>query len=178
MDAEASALVASAGVDATQVTRHRSAMMRYVGQGYEIETPITTAMLSSAHGPDGASGNTNALTDAFTKAYTRRYGRSERMPVEVLSWRLVVAGPRSSMEAVLGAAAAEAAQVPEPGASRSVWFDSAFRDVPVYDRAALPTGASLAGPVIVEEAESTLVVPPRCRLTIDQAMNLIVDMNP
>jgi N-methylhydantoinase A len=177
MDDEASALVASAGVDVTQVTRHMSAMMRYVGQGYEIETPLTAAMLSIAQVSETSSGKADVLMDAFTKAYKRRYGRSERMPVEVLSWRLVVAGPRSSMEAALGVAPEGIAQAPELRSRRKVWFDSAFVHVPVYDRAALATGVSLSGPVIVEEAESTLVVPPRCRLSIDQAMNLIVDMN-
>ena len=176
MDAEASSLVTSAGVDVTQVTRHTSAMMRYVGQGYEIETPVTTEMLSTADASEPVNGGIDALTDAFTKAYTRRYGRSESMPVEVLSWRLVVAGPRSSMEAALGTAVEGVAQASEPRSSRCVWFDSAFADVAVYDRAVLATGVSLAGPVIIEEAESTLVVPPRCRLSIDQAMNLIVDM--
>ena len=48
------------------------------------------------------------------------------------------------------------------------------RPVPVYDRYLLATGASLAGPAIVEEQESTTVIGPGARFDIDAARNLSV----
>ncbi len=172
MNTEASALVAGAGVAAAEVTRHFSAMMRYVGQGYEIETPVTADMV--------AGGDRQALLAAFTAAYDRRYGRSEKMPVEVLSWRLVVSGPDSPLAQALARkpAAAAAAAAPEADGRRPVWFGRGFVETPVYQRRRLAAGVRLAGPAIVEEVESTVVVPPDFALAVDAAANLILTAPP
>ncbi|MDP6343424.1 MAG: hydantoinase/oxoprolinase family protein, partial [Alphaproteobacteria bacterium] len=152
MDAEASALVAGAGVEADLVSRRFSAMMRYRGQGYEIEAPVALDAVRQ--------GDRAALLESFSQAYRGRYGRSEEMPVELLSWRLAVVGPRSSLAETLAERGGEGAEVPAPGGHRPVWFDDHFVDTPVYDRGQLLSGVSLNGPAIVEEVESTLVLPP------------------
>ncbi|MBT6275551.1 MAG: hydantoinase/oxoprolinase family protein [Chromatiales bacterium] len=170
MDAEASNLVAGAGVDDGDVTRQMSAMMRYVGQGYEIETLVTGELLANA---DEAG-----LAAAFKTAYERRYGRSEKMPVEVLSWRLSVAGPRSSLAQSLRSQEQTTTTSPEARLSRAVWFDDAWVTTPVFDREALTPGMVLEGPAIIEEAESTLVVSPRFGLRVDLAANLILGACP
>jgi N-methylhydantoinase A len=163
--------VAGAGVAAAEVTRHFSAMMRYVGQGYEIETPVTADMV--------AGGDRQALLAAFTAAYDRRYGRSEKMPVEVLSWRLVVSGPDSPLaQALARKPAAAAAAAPEADGRRPVWFGRGFVKTPVYQRRRLAAGVRLAGPAIVEEVESTVVVPPDFALAVDAAANLILTAPP
>ncbi len=110
MDREASALIAAAGVDVDSAARCLSAMMRYVGQGYEIETPVEQHHLSSGDG--------ESLQDAFTAAYRRRYGRSEDMPVEILSWRLAVEGARSTLGDTLIGRAAECAAEARPTGRR------------------------------------------------------------
>jgi N-methylhydantoinase A len=56
-----------------------------------------------------------------------------------------------------------------------VFFGDGFVDTPVYARGALTSGQSIAGPAIVEEDESTLVVPPVFDLIVDAALNLVVD---
>jgi N-methylhydantoinase A len=43
---------------------------------------------------------------------------------------------------------------------RSVWFNGAPHDCPVWERERLPEGAALRGPAIVEEFGATTVVPP------------------
>ncbi len=44
----------------------------------------------------------------------------------------------------------------------------------IYDRGRLPVGARLAGPAVVEEAESTTVLPPGAAAEVDAWANLIV----
>jgi len=166
MDAEATALVTQAGVALQDVTRQLSAMLRYVGQGYEIETAVDPAWLRS--------GDVQAIATAFARAYRRRYARQERMPVELLSWRLSAAGPRSPLGVTLGGAPAEAATAPPTAGRRPVWFQDTFLDTPVYRREALAGGHTLQGPVIIEEVESTLVVPPGFHLAVDAAANLML----
>jgi N-methylhydantoinase A len=89
MSTEASALVARAGVVEHQVTRRFSTMMRYLGQGYGVEVAVRLEHVRD--------GDAQAINMAFHKAYQQRYGRREKMPAEVLSWRLAVLGPRSSL---------------------------------------------------------------------------------
>ena len=164
--AETQRLVASAGVAPDEIEFRTSAMLRYVGQGYEIEAAISPEEL--------AAGGAEALAAAFADAYQARYGRTETMPAEVLSWRVVGAGPRPALAAAIGASDA-AAGAPEATGSRPVYFGADFVETPVYRRDALAAGQTVSGPAIVEEAESTLVLPPDYDLAVDAALNLIAD---
>jgi N-methylhydantoinase A len=63
---------------------------------------------------------------------------------------------------------------------RPVWFPeaNAFVDTLVYDRAHLSVGDGFAGPAVIEEEGSTLVVPPRARFTVAPTGNVIVTLDP
>ena len=60
--------------------------------------------------------------------------------------------------------------------SRPVYFPGGYRDVAVYDRYLLSPGTEFAGPAIVEERESTVIVGQDCACRIDEQWNLIVDL--
>src|SRR5262249_41446884 len=55
---------------------------------------------------------------------------------------------------------------------RQAWFGEGFLEAAVYDRYALQAGDRIEGPAIVEERESTTVIPPGDHLTVDQGLNL------
>jgi N-methylhydantoinase A len=57
---------------------------------------------------------------------------------------------------------------------RHVYFDGAFRDTAIYDRAALPPGFRIDGPAVVEEFGSTTVVFPHQRLEVDAHGILVI----
>ena len=166
MDAEASALVANAGVDIRDVEHKLSVMMRYAGQGYEIETFVSREIIEKADG-DG-------LHTAFTEAYWRRYGRTEEIPVEILSWRLAVEGPRSGLGQTLVGRDIDSDPSSESIGYRPAWFGEQFLETPVFKRSGLRPGAQIPGPAIIEETESTTIVPPEFTLGIDQALNLVL----
>jgi N-methylhydantoinase A/oxoprolinase/acetone carboxylase beta subunit len=46
----------------------------------------------------------------------------------------------------------------------------------VYDRYALTPGTAFEGPALVEERESTVVVPPDASVRCDESLNLIIDL--
>jgi N-methylhydantoinase A len=50
-------------------------------------------------------------------------------------------------------------------------------DCPIYDRYNLAAGLSVAGPAIVEERESTSVLPPATVATVDEYANLVVTVD-
>jgi N-methylhydantoinase A len=61
-------------------------------------------------------------------------------------------------------------------ADRPVYFPEArgFVRCPVFDRARLPVGARIAGPAVVEETESTTVLPPGVTAEVDRWATLLV----
>jgi N-methylhydantoinase A/oxoprolinase/acetone carboxylase beta subunit len=158
----------SAGGGAITVTRSVDA--RYVGQGFELTVPVPSGALDAA-----ALARVRA---AFDEIYAARYGYAQpREPVEVVTWKLSAVGgaPRVSL--------AKAADTPVGGAlkgRRRAYFPETggWVDCPIYDRYTLAAGLSIAGPAIVEERESTSVLPPGTVATVDEYANLVVEVAP
>ena len=70
------------------------------------------------------------------------------------------------------------AQEPDaPIERRPVYFaDEGWLDTPVYDREALAAGTRLAGPAIINQFDSTTVVPPFARVEIDEWLNIRIHL--
>ena len=164
--AEAEALVAATGIDQRDIRCHVRAMMRYVGQGYEIEVNFD---------PDHLMANgAEQLGAAFTAAYQARYGRSEMAPPEILSWRVVASGPRPALASTLEVDDDQnQVATPVPTGQRQVFLDGGFVETSIYRREDLLPGQALDGPAVIEEDESTLIVPRQFNLTVDPARNLV-----
>jgi len=164
MEADGAALLAEAGLAAGDVAHERLADLRYVGQGHEVRVRL----------PEGELDGGAELLERFEREYARLYGRrGPDVPVEALNWRVVSSGPRPELE--LAAAAVDASSRP-PEAARAAFFPSlgGYVETPVYDRYALRPGARLAGPAIVEERESTLVVGPGQLVEVTPELSLAV----
>jgi N-methylhydantoinase A len=91
------------------------------------------------------------------------------VPIEIVSWRLTARGP----EIPFGQTAAPAAEPGTPRAHRPVALWPAAGEVPVFDRGALAVGQALTGPAIIEERETTIVLPPGWTAGVD-ALGCIV----
>ncbi len=163
MEEEGRAMVAAAGVPAEQVSVRLLAALRYAGQGYQVEAELPREAI--------AQDDRAAIRMAFEAAYRRLYGRIESgLPVEAVGWRVIVSGPTPQLALAPAASGGGTARK----GSRQAWFGDGFRDTPVFDRAALRPGDALAGPALVEERESTLVLPPGAAACCDEALNLVV----
>ncbi len=169
LEAQGRELLLAAGVPQADAQVEYVVAMRYVGQGYDVEAPISASMLAAA--------DRGEMRTAFEAAYQTQFGRTEQnMPVEIVSWRVTVSGPRPEIDL------AAARTFPADGATvkgeRKVYFgaDTGFVDVPVYDRYQLVVGATFEGPGIFEERESTTVVPPGAKTRVDAALNLVIDL--
>ncbi len=173
MEAEGRAILGAAGVTGSAVSIRRTAEMRYVGQGHEVEVPVPLGRLG------GESLET--LTQNFEVAYRALYGRTASgVAIEALNWRLVVSGPPHEMR-MEGSGGARATRGGRPDAlkrRRPAYFAEArgFLETPVYDRYRLAPGATVEGPAIVEERESTAVIGPGGRVTVDETLALHVEL--
>ena len=159
--------LADAGITGGVAVRY-SADMRYFGQRYEVNVALPGGDLGADHLP--------ALHDAFYAAYRQHYGRDIReVPVETVSWRLTVSGPRQELDVTWPASADAGVDASRKG-SRPVVFAGA--DAPlecaVYERGALAVGVEIDGPAIIEDRESTAVVPPGARARIDETQMLVI----
>jgi N-methylhydantoinase A/oxoprolinase/acetone carboxylase beta subunit len=145
------------GVVGDAIEFQRQVDARYVGQSYELTIPAGDGLL-----------------DRFHEEHERTYGfAAPTEPVEVVSLRLTSVGriakppPRQL----------DRGDAAEPKERRQVYFaeSGGFVDCPIYDRYALPAGAAFAGPAVVEEFDSTTVVHPGFRLTVDGTGNLVIE---
>jgi N-methylhydantoinase A len=164
MEREGGQLLADAGIAAGEMAFQRFADVRYRGQGREVRVAVPpTATMDWPH----------ALLEAFSASYRTLFGRpGPPVPAEATAWRLIASGPRPSLELQRQPRAATTAEKHR----RPVWFQDGLIEVAVYDRYLLAPGTTLEGPSIVEERESTLVLPPGTRLTVASDETLIVEL--
>jgi N-methylhydantoinase A len=136
-----------AGLDEPAAGFECAADMRYVGQQNEIPVPLS--------GDPRNSANQSDLRERFNTIYQKLYGlRLDEMDVEVVSWRVTAHGGEAQRAVTVSLPGKEGAAK----SHRPVYIENRHVDVPVYDRSALAAGQSIAGPVIVEERETTVFV--------------------
>ena len=165
MATQAMAVVRESSV-AGAITVQRAADGRYAGQGYELTVPVPPGPLDA-----GALARVRA---AFDEIYAARYGYANaEAPVEIVTWKLSAIG--GAPRVTLSKAGTGAAGGPRSERRRAYFPEThGYVDCPVFDRYALAAGMQIAGPAIVEERESTSVLPPGALATVDEYANLIV----
>ena len=141
--------------------------VRYQGQAFELTLPLESDALNEA-----------ALTALVLEFHHRHkalngYDMPDQ-PVEIVTMRLGLAVQPQSSEPLKIAAAEN--EVRDAIASwRNVWFPgTGFVDTPIYDRAKLGAGHSFDGPAIVEQTDSTTVVPPDAAVEVDALGNILI----
>ena len=168
MVVEARGLLLGAGADPADIIYKPAADMRYVGQGFEIPVP----MPSLAPGQDDVA----AIAENFLVAYRERFGRAlDGLQIEALTWRLAASAPGRDI-AMEGAQQAEAGEA-QRGVRRALFEGHGWCDCAVYDRYRLAPGAAFAGPALVEERESTCVIPPGALVSVDRHRNLVIELS-
>ena len=171
MEAEGRAILGRT-IAADRIRFRRFADMRYRKQGYEIRVPIPDGLLDASRRDE--------IRRNFESAYRAIYGHTVRdAPVEAVSWRVVTQGPRPSLRLPTSARGGRDARAARKGVRRVYVSDArGYAEVPVYDRYALGAGATLEGPAVIEERESTVVVGAVARIRVDDAANVIVEVPP
>ena len=167
LESSARGRLREAGVADSIMSVERTAEMRLVGQLHQIMVSLPEGELTADSLP--------AVREAFARTYRALYTRVvEDAEIEVLSFRIRVSSPEPKI-ALSGAVAGKASGQALKG-RRPAYFDGKFHDTAVYDRYALSPGQTLEGPAIIEERESTTIIAPGDRLTIDATRNLRIDV--
>ncbi|MCA3414187.1 MAG: hydantoinase/oxoprolinase family protein [Roseomonas sp.] len=166
MTAQGKAMAAAAGGAPEAASARILGAMRYAGQGFQVEAEIPAESITH--------GDAAMLRAKFEAAYLALYGRTEpSLPVECVSWQVIVAGPRPVVDLTQQGTAAEGTL---QRGTRRAWFRGAYVETPVLNRLALRPGESVQGPALIEERECTLVLPPGATARCDAALNLDVSL--
>lgn len=139
-----------------------------VGQDYPLEV--------SVEGRWTDPGARERLAAAFDAQYERQYGRvDDETPLEIVTMR--VKGSCETHKPAVQVRAGSARQALKGRRRAYVPALDAFGDVPVYDRAALGPEATIEGPAIIEERESTTVIDQGDLLRVDGHGCLVITLS-
>ena len=165
----AEAELASAGAADADIKWYLGAEMRYAGQGHNVAVTLPWMRIGKA--------TVAPLLAEFEKRYRQLYGHlvPNALP-QVITWRLTGRSLVKSHRFTWGDERARSKAVMRGRREIFLPLRKKFAPVPVYERYSLEPGTRIAGPVILEERESTLVAGPDCRLRVDRYLNLIVDI--
>jgi N-methylhydantoinase A len=166
MAREAHALVAP-GARGQTVVETRVAYMRYVGQGHEITVPLPAHPL--------ANGDAEGLRTAFERAYAQLFERPiPGAAIEALSWSVTVSTDARRPAAV----APPRRQAPPQPVGARPFFDARLSqrvDVPVYWRSDFAPGATVAGPAIIAEDETSTFVSASFDAWLDAGGGIVLE---
>ncbi len=158
------AAAADLEVDHRELDVERTVAMRFVGQAHELEVAV----------PDGSldARALDALEQTFLDDYRRVFGLDVRGAVELVSFRSQV---RLPVAATLHDEARHQPDGPAPR-DRPVWFPErgGLTDTAVVRRDDLEIGQHFDGPLIVEAADSTTVVPPGWTASVHTSRSLLL----
>ena len=174
LEARAAGELGDEGLDPADAAFERELDVRYTGQGYELR--VSLAGLGTGKGGLTAD-DLIAARDRFDRRHAQIHGHAAKeRPVEVVSYRLRarVGVPRYEPVAADGDGRAAAPDDAVKG-TRAVNFDgAAATETTIYERARLPVGAQFTGPAIIEQFDSTTVVPAGWAAMVDTYLNLIL----
>jgi N-methylhydantoinase A len=142
--------------------RDYSVDMSYIGQEYELTVPCPSLPRTDA---DWA-----AVRSGYEEAYHARYGRIlENFAVKVVTWRLRLVGDRPPLLPL------SREQRSEPTARRALFLRGRHVDAQVLDRRSMTTGDRINGPAVIEDIDTTILVPEDCVATCDATGAIIID---
>ena len=161
-------LLEAGGNENTITIKHR-VEMRYVGQGFEIAVDLPDEWESS--------NLAELLLEEFLQRYAELFGRSiSDVAIETVSWRISASGPTPNIQLNFEGQQIDRGAV-EKG-ERQVFFpETGYAPCKIYNRYGLEAGTSFAGPAVIEERESTVVAGPDTTISVDDHLNLIVDID-
>ncbi len=165
LEQEARHRLAEEGVAPQDMHLQRAVEMRYVGQWRQLTVDIGSEPLTDLE----------PVLDSFHREHARAYSFEDRdRMVEIYSLRVVARGavpkPKPATQAE------HSTELPAPVSRRPVHFgtEHGFVETPVLRREALGPGMVLEGPAVIEQLDSTVVLPPGTRSEVTADLHIVM----
>ncbi|WP_299030253.1 hydantoinase/oxoprolinase family protein [uncultured Sulfitobacter sp.] len=149
------------GVAAKDIVTQRTVEMMYQGQWRSL------AVTAPAKVTD-----IETLVDGFHKEHEREFNyRRDDAPVSIFRVGLTATGmvPKAELQTQK-----VVKNTPTTDVTRDVWFNGKAHTAMIFERDNLSAGATFDGPAIVEQFDSTTVIPPNTTAEVDQYMNILI----
>lgn len=164
---EGSAWLDSEKVPSERRKFHGIAEMRYVGQNYELQVEIPTENITAS--------DIEKMKQDFFVAHEKNYGYyNPNAPVQFVNFRCEATGIVKKPNLAELETTLDDPSKAEIGRRVVHFEESGAVDCPVYDRAKFGRAERVNGPCIIEQMDSTTVVPPNTWFSIDKFGNLII----
>ena len=166
MEVEALEALAKMGVPPDKVSFQRTADMRYVGQFSEVEVDVPSGTITT----DTLEKAEQNFRDRHTALYTFDV---PWQGVEYLTFRMRAFMPKAPFAAPtipVGSSDASGALKRH----RKCWFGEDLAETSIYNGPALLSGNTIAGPAIIEETTTTVVIPPNYSCIVDAGRNYLL----
>ena len=163
LEAEGHERLRTEGVGEDRIVLRRSIAMRYLGQWRSMNVEL-----------DPGPIEIEAVVERFHREHEREFSyRRDHAAVEFYRLELTAIGQTDEVRLPRSDPSPDVA-LPGPASIREVWFDGAERpaDTPVYARDALPVGARFVGPAVVDQLDTTTLIPPGVQAEIDEHFNI------
>jgi len=142
--------------------------MQFQGQSHLMSVPIGRGDIDRAE-----------LQSVFERAYWQRFAvELPEIKAVLVNLHTAVIGKRRPvpLETLVDPKLRKRSVAEAETGRRKVWFAGSWRDTPIYRREFLPLGPGLAGPAIVEQLDTTIVIPPGATGETDRFGNLVVSV--
>ncbi|MDM8101237.1 MULTISPECIES: hydantoinase/oxoprolinase family protein [Oceanobacillus] len=148
---------------------NRSLNMRYKGQNYELSVQLTGELENEAQ--------LNQIIDRFHKTHEKRYGYANyKEEVQIVNFRTVVSAEKKKVSLKKYKTDSESGKGIVD--KRNVYFEECdgYVETNIYDRNLIGVGEEIQGPCIIEQLDSTIVVPPNVTAKMDEYRNIILNI--
>lgn len=171
LESEITGLLKEEGVAPDDIKLERSAGMRYIGQSYEVTTPVPGGDLDEKTVVD--------ITKAFNEVHELEYGVfSEAFLVAFVTLRVTGIGetrkPDSEDLAVVTIGADNERNGGSVKGRRKAYFEGQHHEVDVHDVMKLAVDQRIPGPAIIEQPDGVIVLPPGAVARTDQYDNVMI----
>jgi N-methylhydantoinase A len=171
---EAEGEIEKLGFKSEEIKHHYSIDMRYSGQAHEVAMEIPSNMMQDKMDKESI----RKLEAMFHERHKALFGHaSPEGGVEFITLSVTAIGPIEKEEMYEIEGGSEDPEHATKGV-RQVFFEDykGYGDCKTYDRYSLKANNVIRGPAIVEQMDTTIVVPPRQRASVDRFGNIIMDI--
>ena len=115
------------------------------------------------------------VREAFERAYRAAYGRLlDGLPQRVMNLRIAVVGRRPKFDLEILAPGGQKSRDDCLLERRQVWVEGGWQDAKVYERLELPVGATVPGPALLEQPDTTIFIDPDLEGRVDRFGNIVI----
>ncbi|MBV7327182.1 hydantoinase/oxoprolinase family protein [Chloroflexi bacterium TSY] len=163
MEAQAQREYAEEGIDAARVRFQRYGRLRYQNQEHSTEIDLPLGLITP--------GKMDKIIEHFHTTYEREYTYRLDAPVELVTYHVIAFADVDKLVPEKLPPSSSNAKNRIKGQRKVDFLEAGIHTATIYDGHAVGSGLALSGPAVIEEADTTVVIPPMMACSVDEYGN-------